>query len=414
MSIKKFVGLNEALDLTFANIPLMGIEKLPLEKLSGKILAEDIISEVDSPSTDCSLRDGYAVFSDDLEKADLNNPVKLKVIGDATAGNRSDKSVSRGNTIKITTGAPLPEGANAVLSEEFSRQAKDEVYCYNDARAGRNVLKRGTDNAKGEVVVERGTRLSPPIIGLIASAGLDSAVVYRSPRVAVIATGDEVVAPGHHLPDGKLYASNMVAICAWLSSNDISFTTEVARDNTDDIMAAIKKYLNKVDAFITSGGAWGSERDLILKVLEDLGWGCLYNRVRIGPGKAISFGLLEGFPFFCLPGGPPSNEMAFLQLTLPGLLRMKGDSQCLFPLVWARLTETVWGQIDWTQFIHANIVGRERNIFIIKPLKEGSRLKSMAWKDVLITIPEGCETIKKGEETLVQLLNSLCLYKGNY
>ncbi|MBN2062290.1 MAG: molybdopterin molybdotransferase MoeA [Deltaproteobacteria bacterium] len=413
MAIKRFASLKEAFDLTFSNIPLLGTEKLPLGDISGRILAEDVISEVDSPSTDCSLKDGFAVFSNDLKEADFNNPVRLRVIGDATAGNRSAMTVSRGNAIKVTTGAPLPDGADAVLAEEFSRYMDNEVYCYRNARAGRNVLKRGTDNALGEVIAEKGTKLTPPIIGFIASAGLDRVVVYRSPRVAVIATGDEVVAPGHHLPDGKLYASNMVAICAWLSTKGISFTTEIARDKRDNIAASIEKHLTQVDAFVTSGGAWGSDRDLTIKVLEDLGWYGLYNKVKIGPGKAISFGLLEGRPFFCLPGGPPSNEIAFLQLALPGLLRMKGDIHSLFPLVWARLTEKVQGDRDWTQFIHANITGTQGNLFLVKPLKEGSRLKSMALKDALITIPEGSETIERGAEILIQLLNPLCLYKQN-
>ncbi len=135
--------------------------------------------------------------------------------------------------------------------------------------------------------------------------------------MAVIATGDEVVAPGKPLPEGKLYASNMVEICSWLSLLGLDYKTELVSDRREEIATAITKHLPDVDLFLTSGGAWGSEKDLILEVVESLNWQGIYHRVRMGPGKPVGFGLLGHKPFFFLPGGPPPTRWPFCSWPYP-------------------------------------------------------------------------------------------------
>jgi len=404
--MKHFIGFEEALDLTVSSVPTAGTESLTLDCLTGKISWEDVVSRVDCPSVDSSLKDGYAVISSDIEEASSDNLIPLKVTGQVTAGVSSKLAISNGQAIQITTGAPIPKGADAVLSREFCHRRDDEIYCFNTAEPGRNIFGKGGDIRAGETIASKDEVLSPALIGLLASAGLKEIRVYKSPHVAVIATGDEIVAPGAPLTEGKLYASNMVEICSWLSLFGLSFRTELAPDSKERIVSTILEQLPHVDAFITSGGAWGSERDLIIRVLESLNWRGVYHRVRMGPGKAVGFGLLEEKPFFCLPGGPPSSEMAFLQLALPGLLAMKGYRHPPFPSAEARLTETVRGARDWTQFVHARIE-RGKNTIMVRPVKQGSRLKSMARKDALIVIPEGCEGLPGGEIIQVQLLGPL-------
>jgi molybdopterin molybdotransferase len=404
--MKNFIGFEEALELTVSSVPTAGRESLTLDRLTGKISSEDVVSRVDCPSVDSSLRDGYAVVSSNLKEASSDNLIPLKVTGQVTAGISSKLVISDGQAIEITTGAPIPKGADAVLSREFCHRREDEIYCFNTAEPGRNIFKKGADIRTGETIASKDEVLSPALIGLLASAGLKEIRVYKSPHVAVIATGDEVVAPGAPLAEGKLYASNMVEICSWLSLFGLSFRTELAPDSGKEIMSTIMEQLPHVDAFITSGGAWGSERDLIIRVLESLNWRGVYHRVRMGPGKAVGFGLLEKKPFFCLPGGPPSSEMAFLQLALPGLLSMEGYRHPPFLSVQARLTETVNGDKDWTQFVHARIE-RGKDAFMVHPIKQESRLQSMAIKDALIVIPEGCEGLPRGEVIQVQLLGPL-------
>jgi molybdopterin molybdotransferase len=279
----------------------------------------------------------------------------------------------------------------------------ETLACLNTAEPGRYILHRGTDVRTGELIAAHGADLTPPLLGLIAAAGHGTVRVHRVPRAVVIATGDEVVAPGDPLPEGKLYASNMVEICCWLGVHGIPFETAIIADRREYIQAAIQHRLDRVDVFITSGGAWGSEKDLILEVVADMSWMGLYHRVRMGPGKPVGFGLLDGKPFFVLPGGPPSNEMAFLQLALPALMKMKGADPKVLPLVPARLASTVTGEQGWTEFIHARLRRTDGELWV-SPARLESRLRSMAEKEALIIVPEDRDEIPAGETVEVQLL----------
>jgi molybdopterin molybdotransferase len=401
--MKTFIGFEEALELTLANVFAGETEIIVLDQLTGKILSEDIAAKVDSPSQASSRKDGYAVISADLSGASVENPVKLKVLGQLTAGQLSNLQISAGQAVRVTTGAPLPQGANAVLPEEFCQRSGNVIMAGNLAEENRNILERGTDIRQGQTVAQKGEKLTPALIGLLAAAGADRAPVHKAPKIAVIASGDEVIAPGNPLPDGKLYASNLVEICSWLSFYGLEYCAVLVGDSRQELQSAIESHLSEADAFITCGGAWGSEKDLILAVVQDLKWDAIYRRVRMGPGKPVGFGLLKQKPFFILPGGPPSNEMAFLQLALPAIMKMKGEIPFSFPRVRAQLAETVCGHKDWTQFIHARL-DKEKNQLIVKPSKIKSRLISMARKEALIVIPEGWGKWVAGEVIDIQLL----------
>ncbi|MBW2469900.1 MAG: molybdopterin molybdotransferase MoeA [Deltaproteobacteria bacterium] len=401
--MKTFIGFDEALELTLTNVAVGETEVLPLARLTGRILAEDIVASVDSPSRTSSRKDGFAVHSADLVNAGADSPVELKIVAELAAGDRANVHIKSGQAVRVTTGAPIPEGADAVLSEEFCDSTDDTIFARGVAEAGRNLLKRGIDIRQGEQMAAKGEKLSPPLIGLLACGGSDHAAVYRLPQVAVIASGNEVVAPGEPLSDGKLYASNMVEISSWLAYYGLSYSAVLVPDNASKIQAAIASRLSQADVFITSGGAWGSEHDLMLDVVQKMGWQGIYRRVRMGPGKPVAFGLLEHKPFFILPGGPPSNEMAFLQLALPAIMKMKGDVAFSFPIVRAQLAETVRGHKDWTQFVHARLE-TDKHRLIVKPAKLKSRLVSMARKDALIIIPEGREALTAGDSIDIQLL----------
>jgi molybdopterin molybdotransferase len=245
----------------------------------------------------------------------------------------------------------------------------------------------------------------PGCLGLAAAAGISRVRVFRRPRAAVIGVGDEVVAPGCRLDQGQLYASNIVTVGAWLTSFGVSHDSAVVKDDAEKIKRELAECLPRVDVFLTSGGAWGSERDLVVNVLRGLGWQEIFHRVRMGPGKGIAFGLWEGRPVFCLPGGPASNEMAFLQLALPGILRLGGDKRHPLQTVFARLTEDVKRRNQaWTEFKEVTLFQDSQGNYQSKLYGEKSRLQAIARAHGLVCIPEGVGFLKSGKIAPVQIL----------
>jgi molybdopterin molybdotransferase len=401
-----YVGYQEAFDLISSNVRPVGIEELPLALSVGRIAAEDIMAEVSYPSTDVSLKDGFAVKSEDVENASARQPVRLRVTGSIYAGLKCEGEVKRGKAIKICSGATIPRGADAVVSGELCEEiSPDEVLVKADAGEGRNVLRTGGEVKAGGSIVRKGGRLLPGYLGLAAAAGINRVSIFRRPKIAVVGVGDEVVAPGEYLHPGQLYASNLVTMEAWLASFGVSCVASVVKDNEEAIEQELLKYLHGVDSILTSGGAWGSERDLVIGTLDKLGWRELFHHVRMGPGKGIAFGLWKDKPVFCLPGGPASNEMAFLQLALPGILRMGGDTRHPLQTVAARLTENVKSRHRaWTEFKDAVLSRDSQGNYTVKLYRNRSRLQAIASANSLICVPEGKESLSSGEIVAVQIL----------
>jgi len=212
-----------------------------------------------------------------------------------------------------------------------------------------------------------------------------------------------VVAPGRKIGTGKIAATNLLNIYCWLTSLGLKVRSRVVKDDAKVIRAALSEALHRVDVVLTSGGAWKSEKDLVVRVLDDLGWQMIYHRVKMSPGKAVAFGLFGSKVVFCLPGGPPSNEVAFLQLVLPAIFKMCGLRRSLIPLVKARLAEEVRGQKDWTQFIYGRLKYTSGEL-VVKPIALKRRLQDMAEANSMFMIPEGVEVIEAGSIVDTQLL----------
>ena len=397
------ISYDEAYRITLEHIRTFDAEDLPLVSAVDRITADNLVGKVDSPSLNVSLKDGYAVHSADVATARNDAPVSLHLIGTVAAGGAWQGRIQPGEAVRILSGAPVPEDTDAVLAEEYTQVDGEIVLASNDAHPGRNILLRGSDVRRGEVLVAKGRRLDPPTIGLLAAAGYQSIPVVGLPRVAILATGDEVVAPGEPLGAGKLYASNLVTLAAWCVRYGFAVETLVVRDDADLIREKLLTCLQDYDAVLTSGGAWSGERDLVVHLLDELGWEKIYHRVRIGPGKAVAFGLYGVKPVFCLPGGPPSNHMAFLQLALPGLQKMSGVQDAGLPVRKMRLAESVSGQVDWTQFVHGRLE-ETSELPLFHPLKPPSRLQMMSSADAIVKIPEGQTLISQGQIVEGQIL----------
>lgn len=397
------ISFDDAYQLTLEHIQPLAVETVELLCAAGRIAGQDFLARVDSPSLDASLKDGYAIQSAGICHASPESPVQLKLAGSIAAGEDWKGTVQAGEAVRILSGASIPPGADAVVAEEFTQARPGAVQVMIHAEPGRNITRRGGDVQAGQLVVPAGQKLYPTAIGLLAAAGYHKVQVIRRPRVAILATGDEVLSPGQPLVEGKLYASNLFTLAAWCLRFGYEVETFVLPDDANAIRQALSTCLEQFDAVLTSGGAWKGEHDLVVKILDALGWNKLYHRVRMGPGKAVGFGLYQNKPVFCLPGGPSSNHMAFLQLGLPGLQKLAREPQPGLPQIHAVLAKKISGQADWTQFVHGNLV-QETEHLLFQPLKSKSRLQEMARAEAIAKIPEGLDEIPANSTVMVQAL----------
>ena len=405
---EEYTGFEEALDLVRSNTRSVNIDELPLTLCTSLVSAEDVKALVSSPTQNSSLKDGFAVISNDIAKSSSHHPVTLTLKGSVFAGGQFEGELLPGETVKVCTGAPVPLGADAVVAEELCLEEGDNITFSSDIAKGKNIMLAGEDVTEGMVIMKRGEIILPGSLAYAATAGISRLKVYRKPKVAIISIGDELVEPGNELSSGQIYASNTIHTGAWLSMYNIPFETYTILDDAGKISKLLQEVAPGSDVIITSGGVMHSERDLIVGILDDFGWDMKFRHVRMGPGKATAFGLWNGKPVFCFSGGPTSNGVAFLEFGLPGILNMMGHSGKPFIEIQARLARDIKSRNrTWTEFKEGRIINKSNGLFSVTPLTKGSRLKSMAEADCLICKPEGVELLKRDRIVTVQLLREL-------
>lgn len=391
----RLISLEHARDCIQALDPLGTVTRSLAEGL-GRITAADLFAQSDCPSVDASLKDGYAVLARDIRDASPERPVSLGLRGTRTAGQEGDlQQVAPGSAIRIMSGAALPTDADAVLSSEFAVEKDGMVLARRDAHPGRNILPRGADVRAGSLLVRAGTRLTPTHLGLLAAGGISALPVYRHPRVAVIATGSELVPPGQAIAPGKVAASNMVTLEAELRSRGLPAATVILHDDLDHLERQLRPLLEANDVVLTCGGVLDGDKDFTMRAMDRLGVEPVFRRVRIGPGKGICMGRWGHALIFNLPGGPPSNHVAFLLLALPGILRLSGVFDPMSPRDHALITAPLIGQVGWTQLIYARRQGTSPRT--ATPIHNLSRLQAMAEADCLIELPEEVADIGEGD-----------------
>lgn len=369
---------------------------VPIDNALNLVCAEDVCAVANCPTVDSSLKDGFAVVSADIVDASPNNPVTLTVVGTLAAADDSKKfSVTSGTAVRIMTGAPIPRGATSVLASEFAKVDGNLVTIRADAWAGRNILSKGSDIVKKQKVLFKGNFNNPGHLGLMAAAGLNEVLCYRLPKVAIVATGNELIWPGEPVTHGKIAASNMVIAAAELQALGIKAATKLLRDDLDKLQKQFINLVRQVDILITCGGVLDGDKDLTMQAMEQVGIEKIFHRVRIGPGKGACMGRIGNTVVFNLPGGPPSNHVALLLLALPGVRRLMGFKDFLPQKTKLFVSEELAGQKDWTQLIYSK-VKYDNGILCAEPLHCMGRLKAMAEANVLIEIPEGCAVIRKG------------------
>jgi len=297
-------------------------ETVPLSQASGRVLVADCVSALDVPPHCNSAMDGYA-----LRSADVNSDNKRLRVTQRIAAGEVGERLGEGDAARIFTGAPVPEGADAVVMQENCKIQDEQLEVLQQVQPGENLRKAGDDIAAGTQVLSRGHRLKPQDIGLLASIGLESVNVTRRLRVSLLTTGDELVQPGNSLAPGQIYNSNYYTLRALLENLQVEvFDCGIVKDTFEETRQALVKAAAQSDCVITTGGVSVGEEDHVRTVIEREGELQLW-KLAIKPGKPLACGKIAGKQFFGLPGNPVSAFVTFALVVRPCLLRMQGAQQ---------------------------------------------------------------------------------------
>ncbi|MDX1512142.1 MAG: molybdenum cofactor synthesis domain-containing protein [Gammaproteobacteria bacterium] len=304
------------------HVPIIGeTESVALRDALGRILSEDAVSPIDVPGHTNAAMDGYAVRGVDLPHSGTHS---FRVVGRALAGAPHRGRLGEDETVRIMTGAVMPDGADAVVMLEQVEESGDTVIIGAGQRAGQNVRLAGEDLKRGDVAVKRGTRLMPAELGLLASLGKPEVQVFRRPRVACFSTGDEVLEPGDQGATGMVYDSNRYTLRGMLGRLGAEFVDlGIVPDNRDALREAFSG-AQGTDAIITSGGVSAGDADYVKQTLDELGRVGFW-KIAIRPGRPLAFGLIGGAAFFALPGNPVAVMVTFYQFVQPALRQLMGE-----------------------------------------------------------------------------------------
>ncbi len=416
------ISVKEALNIILNEVRPIGLEKTAITNALGRTLGEDIYSNRFIPPTDNSAMDGYAVKSQDTVGSSKDTPTSLKVIEDLPAGYISKNTIRTGEAIRIMTGACIPEGADAVVMLENTscKKAghKDEVSeiveILKEAVDGENIRPAGEDVKPGELVIEKGSVISPAEISMMAAMGKAFIHVYQRPKVSILSTGDELVDVGEPLLEGRIVNSNSYALYAQvLSAGCVPVLIGIARDNIDSLKEKLLIALNG-DVVVTSAGVSVGDYDYVKAALRDLGAEMKFWKVAIKPGKPLAFGIVKEKPLFGLPGNPVSTMIGFEEFIRPALLKFMGRKMVYRRVVEAILKNDIRKKPGRRHFIQATIE-EENERMVVVPLKaRGSGvLSSMVKSQGLITLAEDITEAKAGSKVKVQILREDYLNQGN-
>lgn len=392
--------------------PLPPVE-LPLLEAWGCILAEDVVAVCDIPTFPSSSMDGYAVRAEDIEGASPESPVALHKVGEAPIGYLPKDPVGAGETVWIATGAPVPEGSDCIAPIEEVEEDGDTIRVLKEFGPGSFVRPVGQDLRTGDVVVKAGRRLLGPELGVLSSAGFPKVLVHPKVRVAVLSTGDELIEPGATAAYGQISDANSYTLWGNLAeAGAVPIRLGIVADDEDKLRAAIMEGLAEADVFITSGGVSVGQRDVVKRILEGLGTIERY-KVAMQPGAPQAFGLVEGKPFFGLPGNPVSVFVSFELFIRPALLQLMGHTSLTRPELTAVLEEDVAGPPEKVRYARVLVTGKP-GAWRARPTggPASHLLATVSRANGLAIIPAGIEVAKAGDEVTVSLFRDRRLLDG--
>ncbi len=392
----------EARAEVLAAMPLLPTSSIPADGSVARVMAEAAVAREFIPPFDNSAMDGYAVIAGDCQ----NVPAVLTVNEDVAAGSVPGMEVRPGTATRIMTGAPMPEGADTVVPvEDTESHAREEVTILMPTASGKNVRGRGGDTSPGDIVVERGVRLTARDVATLASAGIDP-VVADLPRVAIMSTGDEIVNYGtRDLQPGTIRDSNRVMLRAVLGELGVPIVDlGIIGDDPDELRSAYERAAAEADIVISTGGVSMGDYDFVKQVLGELG-GVDFWKVAMQPGKPFAFGSINGVPLFGLPGNPVSTFVSFEQLVRPAILHMMGASNLLRPQIVGTMGEDVQTHPGKTVFLRVLLAQDTDGTFVaVQSGEQGSNMhSSLATADAFAVVPVGTGSLSAGDDVTLEM-----------
>ena len=403
MFLSKLESLGNALKLIDNHQKVMGTEEVPLFEAHKRVLAEDIMAYHNSPPFDKSAMDGFALKGENTFGASQSNPKTLRIVDAIGAGDFCDKTINEGEAIVIATGAPIPEGADAVLMKEYTTTDGDELTIYSQVTPGENVSPKAEDIRKGEKILSKDTFIRYQEMGLIASAGYDSVEVYRKPKIKLIITGNELVEPTkEEIDKAKIINSNKYAIKAMIEDAGALVSISHAGDTFDEVREEVLKATKDYDVVITTGGTAISKGDVVIEAVEELGQ-VLFHGVAMRPGKPVGAGIVNGTQVFMLSGQPVAAMGQFDIVARRYLFKMQGLDYS--HKVINRVSKTkIPSSLGRTDYIRA--VADDTGVHHV--LNRGSGIiRSMVEANCYIIIDENHEGIEKGDEVDLIFFNDM-------
>ena len=377
-------------------------EEIDCEDAYGRVLYNDVYSRMDFPPFDKALKDGFAILSEDSYGASEESPNTLEIIDFLEAGSITDKVVEKGKCVEISTGAAMPEGANAVVMVEYSEKFDDKVNLLTTATPSQDVAKKGSDIEEGNLILKKGDVLNPGKIGVLLSQGFKTIEVYKKPTVGVISSGNEITMQGEDLPFGKIYDvnGNMIKNDAVSCGADAKFLG-VVRDNYEQVKEKIQDSLKDVDILLCSGGTSAGLGDVIKHVLDELGEVHIHG-ISVQPGKPTIVGVIDEKLVIGLPGNPVSALMIFNAFVAPPLTSLSGIKKDFEKkVVKGVMTRRIHSPVGRMQYQLVKVDGDD-----IHPIfKDSGAIFSLSTADGYVKVEKSVELLDEGEEVEVYLFN---------